>query len=147
MSGKRNLSGMMREILNKANSLPGLSEDERDCAFRTYRLLYNIKLYRQAPIVLGILFALTGCFLASGIIMSILGINNPNLIYVIAGLFLVGFILSYAILRIYHYDKWLKAEISGFEYAMEHNPKIMTIVKLIKAHDPQMARTIHQYLI
>jgi hypothetical protein len=147
MNERGNMAGTMSEILNKAENIPGLSKDDRDLAFRTYRLLYNIKGYKLAPIALGILFAITGGFFSAIILSAMFGPSDPNLIYWIAGTFIVCYAASAAFFKLKFYDKWLEAEISGFKYAMDRDPKIIHVLGLIKTNDPKVARNIDKYLL
>lgn len=146
MNERGNFEGNMSEILNKAEKIPGLSKDERDYAYRTYRLLYNIRGYWLAPICLGILFAITGCFFTAVILSATFGPSDPKLIYMVPGSLIVYFIVSAAFLKMGFYDKLLKAEISGFKYAMETDPKIIPVLELIKTNDPKTVKKIDKYL-
>lgn len=146
MSERGNFEGNISEILNKAEKIPGLSEDERDYAYRTYRLLYNARGYMLAPTCLGILFALTGCFFTAVILSAIFGPSDPRLMYMVPGSLIVYFAISAAFLRMGFYDKLLKAEISGFKYSMQTDPKIMPVLELIKINDPKTVKKIDKYL-
>lgn len=147
MSDRSDYSGMINEILLKIERIGELSEDERAYAFRTYRLLHEIRSFRLMPIFLGLLFAGTLCFVTSIVFWKTLGANDLNLTGIILGSFFVYYIACFSFLKLKYYNPWIKAAISGFKFVMEKDAKIKSVIELVKAKDPEMAKPINKYLL